>query len=106
MRNHAFYRVLDQQFRPASAPALHCLRFVATHITGETHVFLLRLFLTGQSHLFSIDDDNEIPCVNMRRKDWFLLASQQIGYLDGDPPQGLVTGVNDVPLSLYITRFC
>lgn len=106
MGNHTFYRMLDQQLRPAGAPALYCLRFVATHITGETHVFLLRLFLAGQSHLLSIDDDDEITCVNMRRKDWFLLSSQQIGYLDRHPPQGLVTGVNDVPLSLYITCFC
>ena len=106
MRNHAFYGMLNQQFRPPSAPALYRLRLVATNIAGETHVLLLRLFLTGQPYLFSINDDYEIPSVDVWRKYWFCFATQQIGHLDGHPPQGLVIGVNDVPLSFYITRFC
>jgi hypothetical protein len=98
--------MFDQQFRPPSAPALYRLRFVATHVAGETHVLLLRLFLTGQPHLFRINDDHEIPSVDMWCKYWFCFAAQQIGYLDCHPPQGLVIGVNDVPLPLYITCFC
>src|SRR5580700_3959618 len=98
--------MLNQQFRPTSAPALYRFGFVPTHVTGETHVLFLRLFLTGQSHLFSIDDDHEIPSINMWRKYWLLLSSQQIGNLDGHPAQGLVAGVYDVPLPVNITSFC
>ena len=63
-------------------------------IAGKTHVAFLFLFFSAKSHFLSVNDNHEITRIDMRRKNRFLLAAQQVGSFAGDPAQHLVFGID------------
>lgn len=56
-------------------------------------------FVSGEANLFCVDHDHKIACIDMRGVLRLVLAAQQRCNLGADAPQGLVCGINQVPLA-------
>ena len=51
-----------------------------------------------------VDDDDEVTTVDVRGEGGLVLAAQQRGDLDGQTAQDDVLGVDDVPLTVQVSR--
>jgi hypothetical protein len=63
---------------------------------------LLSSLVTGDSHLFRIDNHNVVPGIDVGRVFRFMLTSQSVRYLSGESTQNLVSRINDVPIMAYV----
>ena len=65
---------------------------------------LLLELLAGEDGFLRVDDDDEIAAVNVGGERGFVLAAEQVRSLGGDAAQGLVSGVQNVPLAGNLDR--
>ena len=69
---------------------------------GVTAIVLLIQLLAGQHGLVSVDDDDEVAAVGVGSELRLVLAPQQGGGGGSGLAQGLVRGVQDIPLTLDV----
>src|SRR5512132_2981081 len=81
------------------------LRFVAADVTGKAHITFLFIFLPGESHLFRVNDDDEIARVHVWRKNGFLFATQQISRFQSYSSEHLAAGVDQPPFACDFAGF-
>src|ERR687887_2313460 len=72
----------------------------AAGIAAVTVVRLALGLATGDAQLRSVDDNDVVACVDMRRELRLMLAAQARGDLNGEPAQHLVLGVDHEPALL------
>src|SRR5437763_1021427 len=87
--NHSTYRALDQQLGVTGPSGLYRFGLMAADVTGETHVRFVFFFAAAYTHLFGVDDDNEVAGVYVRSENWFLLAPEQVSGLHRHSAQDL-----------------
>src|SRR6266496_3140064 len=89
----------------ASAARPGTLRFVSAHVTGKTHITFLFFFLSGEPHLFRVNDNDEIAGIDMWGENCFSFPAQQVGSLYRDTAEHLVLRINDPPLAWHFGGF-
>jgi hypothetical protein len=76
-----------------------------TRVTRVTVSHLLVEFLTGQGHLVSVDDDDEVAHVNVVCEGCLVLATQKCSSVRGEATEHNVGRVNNDPVALDLTSF-
>ena len=103
--DHSLHGALDQELGAAFAALAEGLGFVSTDEARKAHVGLLGLLLSTDLHLGGIDHDDEVTCVDVRGEDGLVLATEEIGGLDGDVAEVLVLGIDHPPLAFDLGSF-
>src|SRR5215469_6891226 len=78
-------------------------RVQATRVATVPVGHLVPQLVPAEGDLGRVDDDDEVPGVQMRREYWLVLATQQRSRLTSEPPKYDVRCVDDVPLALDIS---
>ena len=105
VRDHPADRAFDEQLGMPRSAGSGVLGFVAADEPGEAHKAFLFFLLTGQPHLFRVNDDDEIAGIDVGGVDRLFFAAEEIGGLHGDLAEHLVIGVNDPPLAWDFVGF-
>lgn len=69
----------------------------ATRESGVVVSVLALQLVAADGNLLSVDDDNEVTTVDVRRVGGLVLATQQVRCLNGKTAEHHVSGVDDVP---------
>ena len=78
--------------------------FKSAGIPGMPVIKFLFHFVAGNTDLFSVDNHDKIAGILTGGVHRLMLAHEQAGYPCGYPAQGLVLGINQMPLSFNISR--
>ncbi len=105
VRDHSLDRTLDEEFGTALAALAESLGLMTSDKSGEAHVAFLSLLLAADLDFSRIDHHNEIAGVDMGCPNCLMLATQQIGGLDGNMAQILVLGIDHPPLAFDLGGF-
>src|SRR3989339_148490 len=79
--------------------------FLATRMFGVVPVDFLISFSSGNLDFFSINDNNMVPAVLMRRKIGFMLARKARGNLRCETAQDLARSVGEKPVVFNVFFF-
>ena len=104
LREHAFHGLADHLGRAALELLAQRPRLEATGEAGVPVDHLLVELLPGHVDLLRVDDDDEVTRVDVRRVLRLPLAPQCVRDLGREPSEGLALGVDDVPVTLDLTR--
>ena len=102
--DHAPDSALNEQDRAALTDDAWRLDLLATDPAGEPGVNLGGFLGAGQDALIGIDDDDEIPGINVAGENRLVLAAEQACCLYGDLTEDLALGVDHIPLALDFVR--
>lgn len=105
VRYHSAYGKLNEQLRTACLALLESFRFVTAYITRKAGVNFGSFFLAGYAHLVRIDHDDKVASVDVRSKNGFFFAAQDVGGFDRNATEHLIFGVDDPPLALHFVSF-
>ena len=78
---------------------------LAPHVTRVGEVRFLVGFAPRQRHLFSIDHDDVIADIQVRRIHGLVLATEDSRDTCGQPAQGFAFGIDEPPTTLDVVRF-
>ena len=106
LRKHALDRVFNDTDREAIEHLAGRCEGRAALIARVTEVGLVRQLLSRELYLLSIDDDDVVAGINMRRVDGLVLAAQNFRDLRCKTADRLVLCIYDLPLALNIGCFC
>ena len=98
--------MLDDTGREAAEHIAGGRKGRAALIAGMTEVGLVRQLLSRELHFFSIDNNDIIAGIDVRRVDGLILAAQDFRDLCCKTSDRLVLGVYNVPLAFNIGGFC
>ncbi len=101
-RQHTFYGKFDYFVRLACHQVFERTESCSAHVARVMEIFFLIVALARYFYLRSVDNDNEVAAVNMRRVKRFVLAAQKRGNLRRNAPQRFTGGVDNPPRSLNI----
>ena len=103
---HALNSTFHNEFRLGLHHITVRLFSEATWITAVVIVFLLEFFLTGQDCILSVNNDNEIPTINVRGISGFVFTSQNCCCLGCNAAKRLASCIDDIPFSVNFASFC
>ena len=78
----------------------------AALIAGVTEIGLVRQLLSRELYFFSIDNNDIITGVDMRRVNGLILTAKNLRDLRCKASDRLILGVYNIPLALNIGSFC
>ncbi len=78
---------------------------LAAFPAGIGHEEFFGLFFAGDGDFFGVDDDHEVPGIEVRGEDGFVFTAQGIGNLHGQTAEDGPVGINDMPLALIHVNF-
>lgn len=97
---HTAYGMFDKTLRVLLADHSRCMLALSTRITGVSEDYAACPFLAGHSYLFSIDYDDVIAAINVRRVARLVFATDDARYLAGNTAEHLGIGINNNPALL------
>jgi len=102
---HSFNCTLDDCRRTALSQRLQCFLLEAVREAGMSRIKLLCFFLACHFDLFGIDDDDEIPGVNVGSELRLGFASQDVSDSGGETAQGFAFGIYYKPFFRNVAVF-
>ena len=69
-------------------------------------IHFLLPFLAAELNLFSINDNNEVAGIDMRRVGWLVLAHQHRSDVAGQPAYHFVARIDHPPVLNHLARLC
>ena len=109
MWNHPAYRTLDDVLRTIRAQLFRGKPLLIAGILRVRHVLLVGFFLTGKHTLGSVDNDDKVTGIHVRREFGIVLATEDVRGLNGDATNHLAVGVNYEPtrrLLFFLSHEC
>lgn len=93
LRKHTSYCMADHSIRLFFEQFLRFDRLEASRVSTVVVVHFLLKFFPRETHLRSIYNDDEVPCVHMRGELRLVFAPEDSGGFHSDPSQDFVLGV-------------
>jgi len=103
--DHPLHGALDEKFRATGTTLTESLGLVSSDEPRETHVCLLGFLFSTDLDVGSIDHDNKVTRVYVRRVDGLVLTTKEIGGLNGNVAKVLIFGINDPPAAFDFGGF-
>jgi hypothetical protein len=97
---HAFDGLFNNALRQTGLEMGKGFSLHAARSTGMASINLLSGFVAAHTDLFSVDDDNKIPCIQMGCEGGLVLAPQDLGHFTGQASEGLISRINHEPLTV------
>jgi hypothetical protein len=97
---HAFDGSFDNSVGAAAEKIFRNLFFFSAGVPGEIDVDLVIHFVTGEDDLVSVDDDDKVAAVNVRRVIGLVFAPENGGNFGTHATYGLISTVHDVPVAV------
>src|SRR6266576_5543056 len=104
LRQHPPHRLFDDALGMLPKHLLHRRELLVAHVPGVMEVALLLHLPARQLHLFGVDDDDEVPAVDVRRERRLMLSTQDLRDPTGEPAKRLLRRVNQPPPTLDVLR--
>ena len=105
VRNHSFDGTLDEEFWTTLTALAEGLGLVPSDESGKAHVGFLGLLLASDLDVTRVDHHDEVAGVHMWCENSLMLASEQIGCLNGNMAEVLVFGIDHPPLAFDLGSF-
>lgn len=106
LRKHPLDRLFDDALRVLRHQLRKLLVAVAARIERIMIIRLLLHALAGHLDLLGVDDNDEIACIDMRRKSRFVLAAKDGRDARGQTAHGLPVGIYQMPLPIDFALLC
>lgn len=98
---HVFHGILNDETWFLGQSLLGCHEALSARMSCMADVHLVIHLVAGENNLFSIDDDNVIPCIHMRGVGSFVFTLKDFGNLGTHATQGLILRIYNEPLALH-----
>ena len=102
---HPLDGLLDDALGKAGLEMLEGFGLHAAGTAGVAPVDLLRGLVAADADLVGIDDHHEITGVEVGREGGLVLAAQHLGHFAGETAEGLIRGVDQIPLAIDANRW-
>ena len=97
LRGVRMLRVQNDTFRMGGDDIREITALEAAGVTGVAGVRLIGRFTAGNAHFLSVDDDDIVAAVHVRRIGGFVFAAQNVGHFSGESTKVLAFGVDQIP---------
>lgn len=95
--DHAFDRPLKNELGTPLAQLVWSFNSLTADVTGVTSIDLVLLLAATEFGVLGVDDDNEVTCIDVRRKNSLVLSAKETSCLHGDFSDDLIPGINNMP---------
>ena len=96
-RKHAFNSVLNDELGLLGAHVAHVDVAFATHPAGVEHVVLVGVLFARYFNLLSVNHDDEVASVCVRRVGRLVATAEHIGNFYGNAAECLVGSIDHIP---------